>query len=66
MKQLSLRIDDCLIDLVEQEARKKQSTKVEVIRAAIINYFINREDIQDLQLAESRLHEPDLAFEKHF
>ncbi len=66
MKLLSMRIDDFLLDLVQQEAKRKKSTKVEVIRAALINFFIHREDIQDIKLAESRLHEKDLSFVDHF
>ena len=66
MKSLSMRLDDYLIDLIESEAGYRNLTKVEVIRAAIINYFIHREDIQDIALAESRLGEKDLPFEEAF
>lgn len=62
MKLLSIRVDDFLLDLVQREALKKKSTRVEVIRAALMNFFIHREDIQDIQLAESRLHEKDIPF----
>ncbi len=66
MKLLSVRLDHFLLRLIDQEARRNKSTKVEIIRAAIMSYFLNKKDIQDLQLAESRLAEKDLPFEKHF
>lgn len=66
MKLLSLRIDNYLLDLVNKEAQKKGSTKVEIIRAALMNYFINKEDIQDIQLAESRLCEDEKDFLDNF
>ena len=66
MKLLSLRLDDFLVELIEREAKKRRSTKVEIIRAALMNYFINLKDTQDIVLAESRLDEEDLPFEEVF
>ncbi|HLD46079.1 MAG TPA: hypothetical protein VJC18_11655 [bacterium] len=66
MKLLSIRIDDFLLNTIQQEARNQKSTLVEVIRAALMNYFINKKDIQDVQLAESRLNEDDLPFSENF
>jgi predicted transcriptional regulator len=66
MKLLSLRLDDFLVELIEREAKKKRSTKVEIIRAALMNYFMNLKDTQDIALAESRLDEDDLPFDEAF
>lgn len=66
MKLLSLRLDNFLLRLIAREARLNKSTRVEIIRAAIMNYFLNKKDIQDIQLAESRLAEKDLPFDEHF
>ena len=66
MKQLSLRMDDFLLELIKGEARRKKSTKIEVIRAAVMNYFLSQEDLRDIQIAESRTGEEDLPFERHF
>lgn len=66
MKLLSLRLDNFLLRLITQEARRNKSTKVEIIRAAIMNYFLNKKDIQDIQMAESRRTEDDLPFDEHF
>ena len=66
MKLLSLRLDDFLVELIEREAKKKRSTKVEIIRAALMNYFMNLKDTQDIALAESRLDEDDLPFYEAF
>ena len=66
MKLLSLRLDDFLVELIEREAKKKRSTKVEIIRAALMSYFMNLKDTQDIALAESRLDEDDLPFDEAF
>ncbi len=66
MKLLSLRLDDFLVELIEREAKKRRSTKVEIIRAALMNYFMNLKDTQDIALAESRLDEEDLPFDEAF
>jgi len=66
MKSLSLRLDDFLVELIEREAKKSRSTKVEIIRAALMSYFMNLRDTQDIALAESRLEEEDLPFEEAF
>ncbi|MBF0105103.1 MAG: ribbon-helix-helix protein, CopG family [Deltaproteobacteria bacterium] len=66
MKLLSIRVDDYLLNLIDKEAKSKKSTKVEIIRAAIINYFISKKDIQDIQLAESRLDEENSDFNDSF
>lgn len=66
MKLLSLRLDDFLVELIEREAKRKRSTKVEIIRAALMNYFMNLKDTQDIALAESRLDEDDLPFDEAF
>jgi predicted transcriptional regulator len=66
MKSLSLRLDDFLVELIEREAKKRQSTKVEIIRAALMSYFMSFKDTQDIALAESRLSEEDLPFEDSF
>ncbi len=66
MKPLSIRIDDFLVELIEREAKKRSSTKVEIIRAALMSYFMKLKDIQDVALAESRLTEEDLPFEEAF
>ena len=66
MKLLSLRLDDFLVELIEREAKRRRSTKVEIIRAALMNYFMNLKDTQDIALAESRLDEEDLPFDEAF
>lgn len=66
MKPLSLRLDDFLVELIEREARKRRSTKVEIIRTALMNYFMKLKDTQDIALAESRLAEEDLPFDEEF
>lgn len=42
---------------------KLLSMRIDDFLLDLVNFFIHREDIQDIQLAESRLHEKDLPFE---
>jgi hypothetical protein len=66
MKPLSLRLDDFLVELIEREAATRGSTKVEIIRAALMNYFMQLKDVKDIELAESRLDEEDLPLDEVF
>lgn len=66
MKLLSVRLDDFLLRLIDHEARRNRSTKVEIIRAAIMKYFLSKKDLQDIQLAAARRKERDLPIEGHF
>jgi metal-responsive CopG/Arc/MetJ family transcriptional regulator len=60
MKPLPLKIDDFLIEKIEEEARRKKQTKAEVVRTALIYYLLDRQDLLDAELIKSRLNEPDI------
>ena len=64
MKPLPLKVNNYLLDRISEEARTKGITKAEVVRSALINYLINREDIEDADLIRSRLDEPDILESK--
>ena len=66
MKALSLRLENYLMQLIEKEAKRNGTTKVEIIKTALMNFFFNREDMIDLRLIESRQHEKDIPIEKVF
>ncbi len=60
MKPLPLKIDDFLIEKIEEEARRKKQTKAEVVRTALIYFLLDRQDLLDAELISSRLNEPDI------
>lgn len=64
MKPLPLKIDDYLLDRIGEEARAKGITRAEVVRSALINYLLHKEDMEEAQLIRSRLHEPDIPESK--
>ena len=60
MKPLPLKIDNFLHDKIQEEARRKNQTKAEVIRTALIYYLLDREDLEDAERIKTRLAEPDI------
>ncbi len=61
MKPLPLKVDNYLLERIQEEARAKGTTKAEVVRSALVHYLIHREDMEDVALIQSRLKEPDLS-----
>ena len=60
MKPLPLKIDNYLLERIQEEARQKGITKAEVVRTALVHYLTHREDIEDADLIRSRLGESDI------
>ncbi|MBI2981687.1 MAG: ribbon-helix-helix protein, CopG family [Deltaproteobacteria bacterium] len=61
MKPLPLKIDNYLLERIQEEARAGGTTKAEVVRSALIHYLLHKEDVEDAEKIRSRLHEPDIA-----
>ncbi|GEM_PF-4520273 len=61
MKPLPLKIDNYLLERIDEEARAKRVTKSEIVRSALMHYLIHREDIADAQAIQSRLAEDDIS-----
>ena len=57
MRNISLKLDNYLLDLLNQEAKEKKTTRMELIRSAIVNFLINKDDASDL--AYIRQHKND-------
>ena len=66
MKSLSIKIDDQLLALIDSKARELETTRMEVIRSALVNFLVNYEDIQDNIYIESRKDEPEVPVEDLF
>ncbi len=60
MKPLPLKVDNYLLERIQEEARVKGITKAEVVRSALIYYLTSREDREEGAMIRSRLSEPDI------
>ena len=61
MKPLPLKIDNFLLERLQEEAKQSGITKAEVVRTALIYYLTSAdEDRRDAALMKTRLHEPDI------
>lgn len=49
-----------------QEAREKKMTRMEIIRSAVLNFLLHRDDAQDLAYIEEHKKDKLLSFEKTF
>jgi len=66
MKAISVKFDDYVLDLINQEAKDKKVTRMEIIRAAVINYLLNRNDTDDLHYIQTHRNDELYSFEETF
>ena len=66
MKTISLKLDDFLLELLNKEAKDNKTTRMELIRSAIVNFLINKGDAEDLAYIRSHKKDKLLSFEKTF
>lgn len=66
MKTISVKLDDYMLQLLNQQARASKTTRMEVIRAAILNYFLNRDDASDLVYIRKHKQDKLLVFDEVF
>lgn len=66
MKAITLKLDDFVLDLVSAEAKEKKMTRMELIRTAIINFLVHRDDAGDLQYIQEHKKDRLLSFEQVF
>ena len=60
MKPLPLKIDNYLLERIQDEARQNGITRAEVVRTALVHYLTYREDLEDATLIRNRLEEPSI------
>lgn len=48
MRSISVKLDNYVLDLLDNEAKDKKITRMELIRSAVINFLVNRGDAADL------------------
>jgi metal-responsive CopG/Arc/MetJ family transcriptional regulator len=66
MKTISIKLDNYLLDLLNQEAKAKQSTRMELIRSAIIQLLLNRDDAADVAYIARHKNDQLLSFDEAF
>lgn len=70
MKTIALKIDDYVLALLNKEAKYKKTTRMEIIRSAIVNFFVNKkkydEDAEDLEYIRKHKNDKLLTFEETF
>ncbi len=66
MKTISVKFDNYILSLINEEAKDKKVTRMEIIRAAVINYLLNRGDADDLRYIESHRNDELYSFEQTF
>lgn len=66
MKSISVKFDDYVLDLLNKEAKEKKLTRMEIIRSAVLNFLLNRDDAGDLAYIQSHRKDKLLSFEETF
>lgn len=66
MKSISVKFDDYVLDLLNQEAKEKKLTRMEIIRSAVLNFLLNRDDAGDLAYIQGHRKDKLLSFEETF
>lgn len=66
MKTISVKFDDFVLDLLNKEAKEKKLTRMEIIRSAVLNFLLNRDDATDLAYIQSHRQDKLQSFEETF
>lgn len=66
MKAITVKLDNFVLDLISAEAKEKKMTRMELIRSAIINFLVNRDDAADLAYIREHKKDKLLSFEQVF
>lgn len=66
MKTLSIKLDDYVVDLITREAKNQKTTRMELIRAAILHFLLNKDDAADLAYIKAHRRDKLLKFDDVF
>lgn len=66
MKTISVKFDDYVLDLLNKEAEERKTTRMELIRSAIIDFLLNRDDAEDLAYVQRHSRDRLLSFGEIF
>ena len=66
MKTISVKLDDFLLDVLNQESKQRGTTRMELIRSAIMNFLLHGDDAEDLAYIERHRGDKLLSFRETF
>ena len=66
MKTISIKLDDYLLEVLNEESKERKTTRMELIRTAIVDHLLHRDDAGDLAYIEKHRNDPLLSFDKTF
>ena len=66
MKTIAVKLDDYLLDVITRESKERKTTRMELIRTAIIDFLLHRDDATDLAYVEKHRGDKLVSFEETF
>ena len=66
MKMISVKLDDYLLDVLTKESKQRKTTRMELIRTAIMDFLLHGDDAGDLAYIERHRRDKLLSFEETF
>ena len=66
MKTISVKLDDYLLDVLTQESRQRKTTRMELIRTAIVDFLLHGDDAGDLAYIKKHRQDKLVSFEETF
>ena len=66
MKTISVKLDDFLLDVLNQESKQRRTTRMELIRSAIMSFLLRGNDAEDLAYMERHRGDKLLSFGETF
>lgn len=66
MKTISVKLDDYLLDVLTRESKQRKTTRMELIRTAIVDFLLHRDDDEDLAYIERHRGDKLVSFEETF
>ena len=66
MKAITVKLDDYLLEVLTRESKQRKTTRMELIRTAIIDFLLQRDDAGDLTYIENHRRDKLLSFEETF
>lgn len=66
MRTIAVKFDDYVLELLNKEAKEKKMTRMELIRSAVINFLLHRDDATDLAYILRHKKDDLLSFNETF
>ena len=66
MKTIAVKLDDYLLEVLTRESKQRKTTRMELIRSAIVDFLLHRDDGEDLAYIERHRKDKLLTFDETF